>query len=398
MAASTSPPTTVADGPLELDPLLREVLDAVPNALLILDPAGTVLHANEALVRMLRVEPDDVVGRPLEEVAIDAPAHVAEVVRRWAGSGTPRPAAITVEGPNGEAVVLRCSGARVEDDHLVVNVEPRSEAVDDFTSLSQRIETHNLREMRVRLQRSLADVQRTNELLERSNEELERYASAVSHDLRGPLATIQGFVDLLMEDHADDIGEDGRQALEAIRRATSQMREVTSALLSLARAQPGAPDLGVADPREAVASACEQIAAELAEAEAEVVTSELPAVRADPTHLVQLFQNLIGNSVKYRHPDRTPCIEVRGRRCGGDVRITVADNGVGIPPEEREDIFAPLRRGRASGETEGTGIGLATCRRIVDLHGGSIEVVASDEPGATIAVTLPAALTSDGSG
>jgi signal transduction histidine kinase len=382
----------VADSPEGIDPLLRETLDAVPVALLVLEPDGTVVHANTAFGGLVHRDAAGLAGTDLRAITADPDAHVGEILRRWAGTGSSRPAAVRVRrGDTADEVVLRCDGARIPDGYIVVNAEERTAAVDPFTSLAHELETQNLRQMRSRLQRSLEDLQRTNELLERSNADLERYASVVSHDLRGPLATILGFVDVLDEDHAETLGEDGLLALEAIRRATERMSDVISALLRLARAQPGAPAFETVDPAEAVRDACDQIAAELADAQAEVRTNGLPAVRADRTHLVQLMQNLIGNSVKFRRPEVPPEVRITGERRDEDVVITVVDNGVGIPPEEREQIFAPLRRGRAAREVEGTGIGLATCQRIVELHGGRIEVVEHDEPGAALRFTLPAA-------
>jgi signal transduction histidine kinase len=229
-----------------------------------------------------------------------------------------------------------------------------------------------------------------NAELRRSNADLINFAGAVSHDLVAPLAAVGGYLELLGD--PDDTGitdpERRRQVAEwagAAALAVARMRELIDALLDYARAG-SAPVRAVAVQLDDVLDqVLHDLAPEIEAAGAQVsVARPLPVMIGDPVLIRQLLQNLIGNSVRYRHPDRPCRIAVTG--AGGSLRI--ADNGIGVPEGRREDVFDMFSR--AGGRREGHGIGLSSCQRIVERHGGNIVIEGTPGGGATVTVALPA--------
>ncbi len=257
-----------------------------------------------------------------------------------------------------------------------------------------------------------ADRQRRAEL-QRSNTDLEHFAASASHDLAAPLAVVGGYLELVADEYAPVLGQRGAGWVETSRAGVARMQSLIEALLAYARA--GGAELA-ASPTSVAAAAAEALAdlgVSLAAARASVVMEDLPQVMADPVLLRQLVQNLVSNAVSHRR-ERGDCrIRLSAERAGTWWVVSVADNGPGIPPSLRESVFdvfstgsaagvglggvrAGGRAGEAAGErtgrrANGHGIGLATCRRTVERHGGRIWVEATSGGGATVRFTLPAA-------
>jgi signal transduction histidine kinase len=225
--------------------------------------------------------------------------------------------------------------------------------------------------------------------LKRSNTELEQLGAVASHDLAAPLAVVGGYIELVQDEYADQLDERGVAWITTALRGVARMRSLIDALLRYAQAGAGA----CRRDRTATHDLFDQAAGDLGDvistADARVVAPEpLPVLHADPTLLRQLLQNLIGNAVKYRHPDRPCLVTVTASPTGDGWDFAVADNGPGIPPEHRDrifDMFAMIEPGRGTGH----GIGLATCQRIVSRHGGHIWAAETPGGGATIRFTIP---------
>lgn len=369
----------------------RHVVGLLSEPTCLVDAAGRVVAASEAAASQLGREREKVVGRPLAELLDDDPAEVERVLDVWRGSSGWRPGALHVRGRRPDDPGVHCRGARVPGTDLVlVSVSERERAVADFVALSREVELSNLRRMESRLQESLAELEAVNQRLEMANAELERYASMVAHDIRTPLNAIGRFVDLIEADHGDDLPDDLAEMLGAIARLAGRGEDVAVALLSLARTGEAEPVSEGSDSNAVVARVVRDLEDAIAEADAELSVGELPPTVVQPVHLERVISNLLTNALHYATGERAPVVVVEAERLGDEVRFTVSDNGPGIPEEERERIFEPLVRGSAGARRPGTGIGLATCRKIVEAYGGTIEVVGSDGPGATIAFTLPA--------
>jgi PAS domain S-box-containing protein len=239
--------------------------------------------------------------------------------------------------------------------------------------------------------RALLALERANRDLARSNAELHRFAAVAAHDLRSPLATVRGFLDLLGDRYARSLDRQGQQILEVARRVTTQMAESVEGLLTLAAVGVDDLDVEVVDVRDVVDEVRETIAPALEAAAAELqVADGLPQVRGDRAQLRLLLQNLLVNAIKFRDPARPLVIAIEAAHAASFHRFAVQDNGRGFDGADREVIFEPFARTREGYNVGATGIGLATCRRVVERHGGAIEAHPTD-PGARFEFTLPAA-------
>jgi len=226
--------------------------------------------------------------------------------------------------------------------------------------------------------------------LERSNAELAQFAYVASHDLQEPLRTITSYLGLIRRRYRGRLDADGDEfigyALEGATRMSALIRDVLAYSRVGARPREFAP----ADCGALVAAAVTNLQALSAETRARISCDALPIVPGDDTQLGQLFQNLIGNALKFRRPGVAPEIAVSAERRGDAWLVRVRDNGIGIAPEQAARIFQVFQRLHTREEYEGTGIGLAVCKKIVERHGGRIWVESEPGLGATFLFTLAA--------
>jgi light-regulated signal transduction histidine kinase (bacteriophytochrome) len=229
-----------------------------------------------------------------------------------------------------------------------------------------------------------------NVVLARSNERLQRFAYVASHDLQEPLRKIISFSGLLTERMPDGVDDDIAMYVDRIVGSASRMKRLIEDLLMFSRV--GAQvDLGPVDCAAVLRSVLDALALALEQADATVTHDEpLPVVVAHPTLLEMLFQNLIGNAIKYRS-EEPPRIHIAAEDLGAQSRVTVTDNGIGIDMAYSERIFQVFQRLHARDKYEGTGIGLAVCQRVVEACGGRIGVDSVPGAGSTFWFTLPAA-------
>jgi PAS domain S-box-containing protein len=252
-----------------------------------------------------------------------------------------------------------------------------SEQKNAETALHEAYETLELR---------VAD--RTAELT-RSNKELEQFAYIASHDLQEPLRQVRAYVQLLRDRHADKFDGKAGQYFQFVQDGASRMSDLVRGLLDYSRV--GARDVQrqPVPSQQAMEVALDNLQASIAESRARITHDELPTVLAEPTQLAQLFQNLIGNAVKFRRYGQEPQIHVGCRRNGGEWVFQVKDNGIGIDPEYHEKVFLIFQRLHGRDKFPGTGIGLAICKKIVEQHGGKIWIESNPGEGATFCFTLP---------
>lgn len=240
--------------------------------------------------------------------------------------------------------------------------------------------------------------------LERSNADLEQFAWAASHDLKEPLRTISSYTQLLIrrrtktkqgpaasqEVQAGNTDAQTAEFARYIQQGVERMSALIDALLAYSRAmhQPLGSD-HFTDAQRAAEEAAETLHAAIEETGAKVEIDPLPPVCAEPAPLVQIFQNLLTNALKYRRPDTPPCVHISAVTSGGEVRFSVQDNGIGIAPEHYDRIFEVFRRLHGE-DYEGLGIGLAICKRLVERYGGRIWLDSEPGVGSTFYFTLPA--------
>jgi light-regulated signal transduction histidine kinase (bacteriophytochrome) len=223
----------------------------------------------------------------------------------------------------------------------------------------------------------------------RSNEELEQFAYVASHDLRQPLRVVGSYVSLLEEELMGDLGEEPLEYMGFVRDGVRRMDRLITDLLAYSRVGRvvGDAPFPVA---EAVQAALADLQIEIEDSGATVVVADaLPVLHGDRGEMERLFLNLIGNALKYRRPEQAPMVSVESEDMGAEWRFWVRDNGIGIPPEHAERVFGIFQRLHARDEYEGTGVGLAIVKKIVDRHGGTIRVEPHEGPGAVLTFTWP---------
>ncbi|NUR27276.1 MAG: HAMP domain-containing protein [Catenulispora sp.] len=229
--------------------------------------------------------------------------------------------------------------------------------------------------------------------LERSNSELEQFAYVASHDLQEPLRKVASFCELLDNRYGDVLDERGKQYIAFAVDGATRMQVLINDLLAFSRVGRMSNVDNDVDLNRVVNSARNNLGAAIEDAEAVVEADELPTVKGDMVLLTTVFQNLIGNAVKFRQADVPPKIEIRVRPDGGEWLFTVTDNGIGVQPEYAERIFVIFQRLHAKSAYPGTGIGLAMVRKIVEYHGGRIWLDTEPRPdgerGSRFAFALP---------
>lgn len=254
-------------------------------------------------------------------------------------------------------------------------------------------------------------LQALNQALQQSNEQLERFAFVASHDLQEPLRKIQLFSNLIRERASDRISAGEQDMLSRMQSAAYRMGELIQSLLSLARLNGKPPVQALVNLTDLFSTLVSDLAVRIQEREAIVeVVPPLPLVPGDAPQLRQLFQNLLTNALKFTAPDVAPRIKIQTRLMGGQdlaglrldtrsqyVEISVIDNGIGIADQHLEHIFGVFNRLHGWHQYAGTGIGLATVRKVVDNHQGIIQVESQEGVGTTMRVYLPVAPVSEDS-
>ncbi len=273
---------------------------------------------------------------------------------------------------------------------LTENLELR---VDERTSELQKANAMLKGEIleRTRTERELAQV---NNKLKRSNRELQEFAYVASHDLKEPLRKISTFADLLRYDCGDQLSDDAGFYIERMQDSASRMTALIDDLLQFSRIKTAGQTFQRVDLNEIVEFVRNDIEIRIQEVEGQLSVEKLPSIDADPTQMRQLFQNLISNALKFRREDARPEVLVyeektEGRGSGASwlCRLIVEDNGIGIDDRYAERIFAPFQRLHM--QYEGTGMGLAICRRIVERHQGTIDVTSTPGRGSRFILDLP---------
>jgi light-regulated signal transduction histidine kinase (bacteriophytochrome) len=226
--------------------------------------------------------------------------------------------------------------------------------------------------------------------LQRSNSDLEQFAYVASHDLQEPLRKVASFCQALQQRYRGQLDERADQYIEFAVDGARRMQVLINDLLEFSRVGRGGAAREAVDLAEVLAEVQRSLSGPLRESGARVESAGLPVVRGEHSLLVSLLQNLVANAVKFRGAE-PPVVRVSGTREGDHWELAVADNGIGVEPQYAERIFAIFGRLHAKEAYEGTGIGLALCRRIVEYHGGRIWLDTNYHGGACIRFTLPLA-------
>ena len=233
-----------------------------------------------------------------------------------------------------------------------------------------------------------ADIVRTQNDLARSNSDLEQFAYAASHDLQEPLRTITAYLGLVQDRYAGDLDETAQEFIDYAVDGAERMRALINDLLEYSRVNVQERPLESVNCNEVIEAALNSLGQAIETSGAVVQRSPLPTVNGDETQLTRLFQNLVGNALKFTG-DEDPLIRVWAELRGEDWEFAIQDNGIGIAPEYQRKIFAMFAKLHSRSQYEGTGLGLALCSKIAQRHGGRIWVESEVGQGATFRFTIP---------
>ncbi|HRH41931.1 MAG TPA: PAS domain S-box protein [Pyrinomonadaceae bacterium] len=238
-----------------------------------------------------------------------------------------------------------------------------------------------------------------NEKLQQSNRELQDFAYVASHDLQEPLRKIQAFGDRLEKRYAEALGSEGSDYVQRMRHAARRMQTLIEDLLTFSRVTTKAQPFVQVNLEEITKEVLSDLEVRIEQVGATVELDSLPMLDADPLQMRQLMQNLVGNALKFRRPDVAPVIKISGNlpnthesisnTHGNLCQITVVDNGIGFEEKYLDRIFTVFQRLHGRGEYEGSGVGLAVCRKIVERHNGSVTAQSATNEGAAFIITLP---------
>ncbi|KAF0244225.1 MAG: PAS/PAC sensor signal transduction histidine [Planctomycetota bacterium] len=382
-------------------------------AIFALDPEGRVANWNAGAAGITGWQSQEVLGQHFsvfftpEEVQAGKPVHVLEIAAakgRYAEEGWRQRkdgsrywSSVVLSALRDESGKLRgftkvardITERKLADEAIQearANLEGRvAERTAQLTAANEglRLEVEERRRVE-------AEVAQTAAELGRSNHELEEFAYVASHDLQEPLRVVGNFAKLLSERYRGRLDANADDFLGFMTDGVARMRQLISDLVDYSRSGTGELPREQVECEVALRQAVTNLRMQIGESGAEVTHGVLPTLKADFTQLVQVFQNLIGNAIKYRGPE-APRIQVHANRAGPHWELSVTDNGVGVSAEGAERIFSIFERLPGGGTTPGAGVGLALCKRIVERHGGTIRVVPATEKGSTFRFTLPAA-------
>ena len=225
--------------------------------------------------------------------------------------------------------------------------------------------------------------------LERSNRELQDFASVAAHDLQEPLRKIQTFGDRLKNKFSSDQSGEAVDYLNRMLSSAGRMRKLIDDLLTYSRVTSKGNPFQKVDLNQILKDVLSDLEVRIEQCHGKVVVQDLPEIDADPSQMRQLFQNLIANGLKFHRQDLPPVLTIHSEVRGGQFILSITDNGIGFDEKYLDRIFTIFQRLHGRQEYEGTGVGLAVCRRIVERHHGTIVATSKPEQGATFIVTLP---------
>lgn len=394
----------------------RMLVQAVPQMVCVTDPAGNVTQVNNRWVEYTGLA----AGQTADWVSIVHPDDADTARTTWRGALAEPPDRFIhecrVRSATDEyrwmlfkAVPLRTDAGKVfQWVATFTDIDDQKRQREILASLVQmrttELEAANqlLRDEIAERTRAEGRAQAAAVELGRSNEELEKFAYVASHDLQEPLRKIQAFGDRLVKNYRDVLGPEGQEYVDRMKSAATRMRTLIDDLLTFSRVTIKAQPFGPVDLGAIVGDILSDLETQVARTGGTVDVGPLPTVEADPLQMRQLFQNLIGNALKFHKAGTPPHVTVRASPwaaapdgidpppAGDGYRILVTDQGIGFDPAYAERVFELFQRLHGRGEYEGTGIGLAICRKIVQRHGGAILARGRPGEGATFVIDLPA--------
>ena len=351
----------------------RGLLEAAPDAMVVVNPGGDIVLLNVQAENKFGYSRDELVGQKIKNIIPEGFAErlIADALR-------------TAEDALAQQIGtgIELTGRRKDGSEFPIEI-----MLSPLDSAEGILVTAAIRDITARKKAEM-HLLHTVEELNRSNEELGQFAYIASHDLQEPLRMVASYTQLLSRRYKGKLDADGDQFIAFAVDGANRMQRLIQDLLAFSRVGTKGQDLLDISSEDALQQALMNLCSALEESGAQVTHDPLPPVQADETQLVQLFQNLVGNAIKYQSPG-VPRVHVSAARNGAKKWIfSVKDNGLGIDPQYFDKIFGMFQRLHKREEFAGTGIGLAICKKIVERHGGSISVESQPGQGSTFHFAL----------
>jgi PAS domain S-box-containing protein len=364
-----------------LEERFRQVVEAAPNAMVMVDRAGLVVLVNAQTEKLFGYTREELFSKTIETLVPE---------RFRAGHHTYRAMYFDDMKPRLMGTGRDLYGRRKDGSEFPVEI-----GLNPVTTSEEVFVLAAIVDITERKRAELELLKKTEELA-RSNQDLEQFAYVASHDLQEPLRAVAGPLQLLQRRYQGQLDARADEFITHAVDGATRMQKLIDDLLAYSRVGRSGAVHQLTQCGNVLDQALKSLSVGLQESGAQINRGELPAVLAIPTQLTLLFQNLIGNALKFRRSDRPVQIDVDARKQGGDWVISVKDNGIGIDPQYFERIFLIFQRLHGRAEYPGTGIGLALCKRIVEQHGGRIWVESAPGSGTTFFFTLSAATDDSG--
>ena len=369
------------------------------------EPEWNMVYVSPQVQELLGYSPEEYTSKPKiweELLHPDDRERVLAEDARTEETGEPFRVQYRILTRDGQVAWIRDEAILVRDEEgcplfwqgVMYDITDQKRAEEETRRLNEELER--------RVAERTAQLEAYAEKLRQSNRELQDFAYIASHDLQEPLRKVLTFGDRLKAKYGEALGEQGLDYLERMEGAAARMRDLVDDLLTLSRVTTQARPFVPVDLTEVAKEVVSDLEARIEETGGRVEVGELPTIEADRLQMRQLLQNLIGNALKFHKSGEAPIVEVRAeifeeRRGTGNrgpakrelCRITVEDNGIGFGEEHLERIFMPFQRLHGRKVYEGTGMGLAISRKVVERHGGEITAESTPGQGATFTVTLP---------
>ncbi len=366
------------------------ILESSLDPIITIDHRGMITEFNRAAEQVFGRSRTEVLGTQPSEILFPA-AKIAGYQNRIdryldAGEGS-------LLSKRNEVIAVRSSGLPFEAElTMTINQEHGNPVLTFFVrDISKR-------------KRAEEEQRRHAQELEQSNRELEQFAYVASHDLQEPLRKIRTFGDRLLSTYGNALDDTGRECLGRMQNAAQRMQTLIEGLLSLSRITTRAAEFAAVDLGKVAREVVSDLEVKIEQSGARIEIGKLPTIQADALQMRQLLQNLIGNALKFHRKDDPPMVEIDARlvrdkqnrpltgpRCNEQCRLVVRDNGIGFDEKYLDRIFDVFQRLHPRDVHEGTGIGLAICRKIVERHDGQITAQSAPDQGAKFVVLLPTA-------
>jgi PAS domain S-box-containing protein len=358
--------------------LLASIVQSADDAIYSKDLNAVVTSWNRGAERIFGYQASEMIGRSIETIFPPGRSDELAGIMRRIASG---------ERIEHYETIRRTKSGEFLNVSLTISPMQNPRGQISGASVISRDITEQVRAAE-RVAKLNADLQRSNEVLALTNQDLERFAFIASHDLQEPLRMITAYSQLLIHSYPDQFDSKAKTFVDNIVDGTTRMRDLLSDLLAYTEIR-NREDEGseVVDLNSVIENVTQNLKASIDETGAVVTSGPLPTVHASRAHFEPLFQNLIGNAIKYRSA-QPPRIHVSVEEVNGELRFSVSDNGIGIDPEYHKQIFEVFRRLHGK-KIAGTGVGLAICQRVVERYGGRIWVESKSGQGATFWFTLP---------